>query len=305
MHILCLERKPVPVFTASYTQKYTWYTCCHADECEIIPLSNDDPLHTYFMFEYEESIVTDSDVTTAHTCFMPKDNETNSTLSHCTSGDNKKVAAKSSSKNSSTNSSEESFHDDETIIAQLELTNNRTLAYLDDGTRVYARSKARHHDDCYSNCYQDDETSVTAATATLSDNTASNSTCTPEQNKGIVSSKNNCFKSGNKTESWCVPTFSATNHSYPKVMQPMFANSSTFSNSTIRACSSSSNSRSGSSACGAGTAAVPFLYSDDAISIIIVIFTVIIAILLLLIIVYFVKKYFLQPKPKKQDPKIM
>ena len=143
MHLLCLERKPVPIFTASYTQKYTWYTCYRADECEIIPLSTDDPLHTYFMFEYEESIVTDSDVTTAHTCFMSKDNETmiatNSTLSHCTFEDNKKLAAKNSSKNNCANNSEES---------QLELTNKRTWAYVDDGTRIilYAFSKARYHD---------------------------------------------------------------------------------------------------------------------------------------------------------------
>ena len=302
MHILCLERKPVPIFTASYTQKYTWCTRYHADveyECEIIPLSTDDPLH--FMFEYEESIITDSDVTTAHTYFLSKDNKTmiatNSTLSYYTSGDNKKVAAKNSSKNSCTNNSEESSHDDETIIAQLELTNNHTLAYLDDGTRVHARSKARHHDDCYSNCCRDN---VTVATVTLSDSTASNSTSTPEE-KEIVSSKNNCSEIGDKTESCCVPyTFSVSNQSYPKVMQPVFANSSTFSNSTIRARSSSSDSWLGSSACGAGAfAAVPLLSSDVALPIIIVIVLVIIETLLLIVIVDFVNKYFLQPKPKE------
>ena len=298
MHILCLERKPIPIFTASYTQKYTWYTRYHADveyECEIIPLSTDDPL--YFMFEYEESIVTDchSDVTTAHTYFISKDNEiiaTNSTLS---SGDDKKVAAKNSSKNNCTSSSEESFCDDETVIVQLELTNNHTLSYLEEGTRVYVRTKARHHDDCYSNCCRENETSESVTVATA-DNTASNSTCTPEENKGIINSKNNCSESGIKTESWCVPTFSATNRSHPNVGQPVFANSSTFSNSTIRARSSSSDSDSWSAyGGGVGAAALPYVSTKVAIAIILIIISV--------ITLFLIVKYFLQPKPKKQEPK--
>ena len=322
MHVLCLERKPVPIFTASYTQNYTLCTHYCADmlqpecECETIPLSTDDPLHAYFMFEYEEIMVTipvsDRNITEsdAHVYFTSKDNKTmtnyDSTLSHCTSGEsNKKVDAKDSSKNSSTNNSEESFRDDETLIAQLELTNNRTLAYLDDNTRIHARNSSMDHHSSGNSC-QDNETSVTVTTV---DNSTSKSTFTSEENEGIVAkviSKNNCSESDidDKTQSWCVPTsytFSDRSMDTNRMSAHAFANSSTFSNNTTRAGSSSSSSGSGSPAYAAGAGAiVPFLDSDVAISIIIVI----IALLLLLLIVYLIKKYFGQPKPKRQDPKI-
>ena len=157
MPVSCLEHKPVPIFTASNAQKCAIFI--HADtqcdlqtkcEYEIIQWSTtEDPLriHTYFLFGYAEDVVSTilisdvySDVSLACFGLDVQAAARNSTISHCTSGDNKEIVT--SKNNSQTILSDDSFQVDENFTP---LTNNPNFAYFnfEDDAKISVRDSSK------------------------------------------------------------------------------------------------------------------------------------------------------------------